>query len=61
LYFKFLCNYFLKFVVHEINSKMVKSGTMVLTRRVNANLTDADVVMGWMLQTDEAVMSERES
>jgi hypothetical protein len=40
---------------------MVKSGTMVLTRRVNANLTDADVVMGWMLQTDEAVMSERES
>jgi hypothetical protein len=34
-YFKFLCNYFLNFVVQKINSKMIKSGIVVLTGREN--------------------------
>jgi hypothetical protein len=38
-YFKFLYNCFLNFVVQKINSKMVKSGIVVLTRREKA---DAD-------------------
>jgi hypothetical protein len=38
-YFKFLYNYFLNFVVQKINSKMVKSGIVVLTRR---DKVDAD-------------------
>jgi hypothetical protein len=29
---------FLKFVVHEMNSEMVKSEMMMLTRRENANV-----------------------
>jgi hypothetical protein len=33
LYFKFLYNCFLNFVVQKINSKMVKSGMVVLTER----------------------------
>jgi hypothetical protein len=32
---------FLKFVVHELNSKIIKSGMVVLTERENA-----DVVVG---------------
>jgi hypothetical protein len=32
-------DYFLKFIVHELNSKMVKSRMVVLTRREK---TDAD-------------------
>jgi hypothetical protein len=32
-YFKFLCNYFLKFIIHKINSEMVKSGMVMLTGR----------------------------
>jgi hypothetical protein len=34
---KLVC--FLKFVVHEINSEMVKSGMVVLTRRENTDMT----------------------
>jgi hypothetical protein len=41
---KLIC--FLKFVVHEMNSKMVKYGMVVLTRREKA---DADVAVDWML------------
>jgi hypothetical protein len=43
---KLVCNsiYFLKFVVHKINSEMV-----VLTRKENADVADVDVVEGWML------------
>jgi hypothetical protein len=33
LYFNFFCNYFLKFIVYKINSKMVKSVMMMLTER----------------------------
>jgi hypothetical protein len=45
LYFNFLCNYFLKFVVRKINFEMVKSGIVVLTRREKADMADADVVV----------------
>jgi hypothetical protein len=48
-YFKFLCNCFLKFVVHKINSKMVKSGMVVLTEREKPDVTDADVAVDWMM------------
>jgi hypothetical protein len=37
---------FLKFVVHELNSEMVKSGIMMLTEREKTDVTDADVVVG---------------
>jgi hypothetical protein len=32
-YFNFLCNYLLKFVVHEMNPEMFKSEMMILTER----------------------------
>jgi hypothetical protein len=32
-----------------MNSKMVKSEIIVLIRRDNADLADADIAMGWML------------
>jgi hypothetical protein len=44
-----------------MNSKMVKSGMVVLTRRKKADVTDADVTVGWMLQPAAgAVLGERE-
>jgi hypothetical protein len=43
MYFKFLCNYFLKFIVHKINSEIVKSKILVLTEREKANMADVDV------------------
>jgi hypothetical protein len=48
-YFNFLCNCFLKFVAHKINSEMVKSGMVKLTGRENADVANADVRVGWML------------
>jgi hypothetical protein len=39
-YFKFLCNYFLKFIVHKIISKMV-----MLTSRGKTDVIDADMVV----------------
>jgi hypothetical protein len=44
-YFKFLCNYFLKFIVHKINSKMVKSEMVMLTSRGKVDVIDADMVV----------------
>jgi hypothetical protein len=44
-YFNFLCNCFLKIVVHKINSEMVKSGMVVLTRKEKADMTDVDVAV----------------
>jgi hypothetical protein len=38
--------YFLKFIVHKINSKMVKPGMMKLTVREKTDMTDTDVVVG---------------
>jgi hypothetical protein len=48
MYFKFLYNCFLKFIVHEINFEIVKSGMVVLTERKKADVADADVAMGCM-------------
>jgi hypothetical protein len=50
-----ICNqiklvYFLKFVVHEINFEIVKSGMVVLTGREKADVTDANMTVGWMLE-----------
>jgi hypothetical protein len=46
-----ICNqimliYFLKFVVHEINSKTVKSKMVVLTGREKIDVGDTDVTVG---------------
>jgi hypothetical protein len=45
------CNpiYFLKFVVHKMNSEIVKSGIVKLTGREKVDVADADVVVCWML------------
>jgi hypothetical protein len=40
---------FFNFVVQKINSKMVKCGIVMLTRRVKLDVVDADMVVGWML------------
>jgi hypothetical protein len=54
-------DYFLKFVVHELNSEMVKSGMVVLTVREKLDVADADVTVGWKLQpAAETVVSEKE-
>jgi hypothetical protein len=54
-------DYFLKFVVHELNSEMVKSGMVVLTVREKLDVADADVTVGWKLQSAaETVVSEKE-
>jgi hypothetical protein len=44
-YFKFWYNYFLKFVVYKINSKMVKYEMVVVTEIENIDVIDADVVV----------------
>jgi hypothetical protein len=49
LYFQFNVIYFLKFIVHKTNSKMVKSGMVKLTGREKTDVTDIDVTVGWML------------
>jgi hypothetical protein len=52
---------FLKFIVHEFNSEMVKSGMMVLTEREKTDVTDTDVTVGWKLQpAAETAVGERE-
>jgi hypothetical protein len=40
---------FLKFVVHKLNSEMVKSEMMVLTEREKTNMADDDVIVGLKL------------
>jgi hypothetical protein len=56
---KLVC--FLKFIVHKMNSEMVKSRMLVLIRREKTDVTDADVVVGWILQpTIVAMLGERE-
>jgi hypothetical protein len=43
VYFKFLCNYFLKFVFYEINSKIVKFEIVVLIEIEKTDMTDTDI------------------
>jgi hypothetical protein len=45
----FLCNYFLKFVIHKMNSKIVKSEIVMLTGREKADMANTDVAMDWIL------------
>jgi hypothetical protein len=47
---------FLKFVDHELNSEMVKSGMVAMTRRENA-----DVTVGWKLQSTAETVVDKES
>jgi hypothetical protein len=50
--------YFLKFVVYELNSEIVKSRIVVLIERENADVVD--VAVGWKLQLAAGtIMSER--
>jgi hypothetical protein len=44
---KLVC--FLKFVVHEINSEIV-----LLTEREKTDITEANVTVGWLLQSSRA-------
>jgi hypothetical protein len=44
---KLVC--FLKFIVHEINSKMVKSEMVVLTEKEKTDMTNTDMAVGWIL------------
>jgi hypothetical protein len=53
LYFK-ICNQiklvcFIKLVVHKINSKMIKSGIVLLTERENTDMTNADMTVELIL------------
>jgi hypothetical protein len=48
-YFKFLYNYFFKFIIHKMNSEMVKSKMMMLAGREKTDVTDADMIVHWML------------
>jgi hypothetical protein len=55
---------YIKFVVRELNFEIVKFGMVVLAGRENADVTDADVPVGWKLQPAAGTIvgeSERES
>jgi hypothetical protein len=52
---------FLKFVVYKIKFKIVKSVMVLLTGRENADVTNANVAIGWMLLTAaEALVDKSE-
>jgi hypothetical protein len=37
--------YFLKFIIHKINSEMIKFKMVVLTEREKTNMSDTDMIM----------------
>jgi hypothetical protein len=43
---------FLKFGVHKINFKMVKSGMVMLTRREKDDVTNTDITVDYCWNTD---------
>jgi hypothetical protein len=52
---------FFKFVVHKMDSKMIKSRMVVLTGREKADVADADVAVTWVLHLAAGVLvGERE-
>jgi hypothetical protein len=52
---------FIKFVVHELNSKIVKSEMMLVTGREKTDVADVDVAVGCKLQPAAGtVVGERE-
>jgi hypothetical protein len=50
---------FLKFVVYKIKFKIVKSVMVLLTGRENADVTNANVAIGWMLLTAAEVLVDK--
>jgi hypothetical protein len=44
-YFKFLYNYFFKFIIHKMNSEMIKSKIVMLAGREKTDVTDADMIV----------------
>jgi hypothetical protein len=59
MYYNLIC--FLKFIVHEINSEIVKSGMVVQTERWNTDMTNTDVAVSWVLQpAGKTMICERE-
>jgi hypothetical protein len=61
-YFNFLCICFIKFVVHEINSEMIKSIMVLLTGREKSDIADAGITVRYMLMQTAggALVIERE-
>jgi hypothetical protein len=54
-------DYFLKFIVHELNYEMVKSEMMMLTDKEKIDVADTDVIIDWKLQhVVKPVVDERE-
>jgi hypothetical protein len=43
--FYFNVIYFLKFIIHKINFKMIKSEMMILIRREKSDVTDTDMII----------------
>jgi hypothetical protein len=55
---------FIKFIVHELNSEMVKFGMVVLTGREKSDVTDANMIVDRKLQAAAEIVEggrERES
>jgi hypothetical protein len=52
---------FFKFIIYEMNSKMIKYRMVVLIERGKTDVTDADVTVGLMLQASaETLVGGRE-
>jgi hypothetical protein len=56
-----ICNkikliYFLKFIDYKINSKIIKSGMVVLTEREKS--ADTNIIIGWILQSNTVALIE---
>jgi hypothetical protein len=56
-----ICNkikliYFLKFIDYKINSKIIKSGMVVLTEREKS--ADTNIIIGWILQSTTVALIE---
>jgi hypothetical protein len=47
---RIMLNYFLKLIIYELNSEMVKSKIVLLIEKEKADVADANVVMGYILQ-----------
>jgi hypothetical protein len=45
-YFKFVCNFFLKFIVNTTNSKIIKSRMIMLIKSEKFDMTDTNMTVG---------------
>jgi hypothetical protein len=58
---RIMLNYFLKLIIYELNSEMVKSKIVLLIEKEKADVADANVVMRYILQPAvRTVVDERE-